>query len=100
MPYITKKRQRELRSRIDGRTVGHETTEGELNFILTTIIGEYIIKKGLRYKQINEVLGALQGCTLEFYRRVAVPYEESKIEENGDVDVYHIIEAMQKSEKA
>ncbi len=100
MPYITKKRQRELRSRIDGRVVGHETTEGELNFILTTIIGEYIIKKGLRYKQINDVLGALQGCTLEFYRRVAVPYEESKIEENGDVDVYHIIEAMQQSEKA
>ena len=99
MPYINHKEQRELRDKISG-IVDHKTTEGELNFILTTIIGEYVIKKGLRYKQINDVLGALQGCKLEFYRRVAIPYEDMKIEENGDVDVYHIIEAMLESEKA
>ena len=32
-----------------------------------------------------DVKGAISGATLEFYRRVAVPYEESKIEKNGDV---------------
>ena len=98
MPYINHKEQRDLRDKISG-IVDHKTTEGELNFILTTIIGEYVIKKGLRYKQINDVLGALRGAELEFYRRIAVPYEEGKIEENGDVDVYHILEAMLGSEK-
>lgn len=93
MPYINPKDQAELRERITG-IVTHQTTNGELNFILTTIVGEYVIKKGLRYNQINDVVGALQGCLLEFYRRVAVPYEDSKIEENGDVSVYHILDAM------
>lgn len=99
MPYINHKDQRELRDKITG-IVDHNTTEGELNFILTTIVGEYVIKKGLRYKQINAVLGALQGCQSEFYRRVADPYEDSKIAQGGDVDVYHIIDAMLGSEKA
>lgn len=99
MPYIDQQRQSELRKRLTG-IVTRDTTNGELNFILTTIIGEYVVKKGLRYNQINDVVGALQGCLLEFYRRVVVPYENSKIKENGDVDVYHIIDAMLRSEKA
>ena len=93
MPYIEESNQSKLGSQLHG-IVTSDTTSGDLNFILTTIIGEYVIKKGLRYKQINDVLGALQGCLLEFYRRVAVPYENSKIAENGDVNVYHAIEAM------
>lgn len=93
MPYIPHNEQRRLRGKITG-IIDHDTTEGDLNFILTTIIGEYVIKHGLRYKHINAVLGALQGCQSEFYRRVAEPYEDSKIAEGGDVDVYHIIESM------
>ena len=30
-------------------------------------------------------MGVLECCKLEFYRRVAAPYEDIKIEENGDV---------------
>lgn len=32
----------------------------------------------------DDVAGALECCKLEFYRRVAVPYEEAKIKLNGD----------------
>lgn len=32
----------------------------------------------------RDVLGALECCKLEFYRRVAVPYEDRKITLNGD----------------
>lgn len=32
-----------------------------------------------------DALGALECCKLEFYRRVAAPYEDSKIISNGDV---------------
>lgn len=30
-------------------------------------------------------MGAVEGAKTEFYRRIAVPYEEKKIRENGDV---------------
>jgi len=58
---------------------------GELNFILTRILNRYIEQKGLSYSIINDLVGALEGCKLEFYRRVAVPYEDQKIIDNGDV---------------
>ena len=58
---------------------------GELNFLLTTICLNYFEEVGGRYQQINDILGALEGCKLEFYRRLAAPYEDVKIKENGDV---------------
>ena len=58
---------------------------GQLNFAFTQLIIGYIDLCGLDYQTINEVLGALEGCKLEFYRRVAVPYEQDKMARNGDV---------------
>lgn len=43
--------------------------------------------KGLSYATINEALGALSGAQLEFYRRVAAPYETQKAIDNGEVYV-------------
>lgn len=60
-------------------------TPGELNFALTKLVITYVEGKGLSYQAINDVLGALEGAKLEFYRRVAVPYENEKIRANGDV---------------
>jgi hypothetical protein len=58
---------------------------GELNYVLTTVIIDYMLARGLSYQHINDVDGALSACSKEFYRRVAVPYEEHKIKVNGDV---------------
>lgn len=58
---------------------------GELNYILTVICKKYFENNGGRYQQINDIIGALEGCKLEFYRRLAGPYEDTKIKENGDV---------------
>jgi hypothetical protein len=33
----------------------------------------------------NDVIGALECCKLELYRRMVAPYENTKIKENGDV---------------
>lgn len=74
MPYI-KKKERDLKPE----------TAGGLNFQITKTIKEYIEHRGLSYHTINDVLGALEGAKLEFYRRIAVPYEEGKLKENGDV---------------
>ena len=60
-------------------------TAGELNYALTKVIQGYMLRTGLSYTIINDVIGALEGAKLEFYRRVAVPYENKKIAENGDV---------------
>lgn len=60
-------------------------TPGELNFMITRLLSHYLDSKGKSYQTINDVMGALEGAKLEFYRRVAAPYEDTKIKENGDV---------------
>ena len=55
---------------------------GVLNYILTKIILE---SGPVDYTDINNLIGALECCKLELYRRIAVPYEDKKIQENGDV---------------
>ncbi len=56
--------------------------DGELNYIITRILKEAY---PLRYFNINRAIGVLEACKLEYYRRVAAPYEDTKIEQNGDV---------------
>jgi hypothetical protein len=58
---------------------------GELNYAITCLVRGYLRQNGLRYQQINDVVGALEGAKLEFYRRVVVPYEDRKMLANGDV---------------
>lgn len=59
-------------------------TPGELNYIVTTIIQKYISTHGDSYTTYNSVVGALECCKLEFYRRLVTPYEDEKIKLNGD----------------
>jgi len=78
MPYIEKKRRNDL---IDESP----KTSGELNYKITELAIEYLHNEGKCYKTINEITGALECAKMEFYRRVALPYEQTKIEENGDL---------------
>mgnify|MGYP000299936153 CR=1 FL=1 len=61
------------------------STPGDLNYAFTVIAQAYLRDQGLNYQHINDVVGALEGCKLELYRRVAAPYEDDKIAQNGDV---------------
>lgn len=82
MPYI----KLEDRERFYPYEVGDPETPGELNYVLTQICLGYIYDGGPHnYQKLNDVLGALECCKLELYRRVVVPYEEEKIRLNGDV---------------
>lgn len=60
-------------------------TAGELNYFLTLICLSYLDDKKLSYTTLNEIVGVLECMKLEFYRRAAIPYEDNKIKENGDV---------------
>ena len=80
MPYITKMN----RERINDNVKEPETA-GELNYAITMLCNDFIRDQGKRYDSINAVIGVLECAKLEFYRRLAAPYEDQKIEENGDV---------------
>ena len=79
MPYIKLERRQEMQ--LDG---GNANTAGELNYQLTVVCKDYMEHKGLSYATINDIVGALECCKLEFVRRVVNPYEDKKIIENGD----------------
>jgi len=80
MPYILQK------DRVDLFTgVRKPANSGELNFMITSLLIDYIQEHGLRYANINGCLGALSGADYEFKRRVVKPYEKKKCAENGDV---------------
>jgi hypothetical protein len=81
VPYINRVARRELRYRTSCNT-------GELNYEFTRVVQQYIEKYGLSYRAINDVIGSLEGAKQEFYRRVAAPYEDEKLKENGDVYDY------------
>ncbi len=81
MPYIKQDRRKAIRE-----DIWWLDTPGELNYIISQLLIEYTLNNKLSYQSINDCLGALEGAKQEFYRRVAVPYEEKKIAENGDLE--------------
>ena len=83
MPYV----DRETRNRvaISYQSKGSPQNAGELNYFFTTVVQRYLKEHGINYQRINDCLGALEGCKLELYRRIATPYEDNKITDNGDV---------------
>ena len=80
MPYI----KQNDRSNFDISNLS-PTNAGELNFLISEICAKYIRDNGFRYTNCNEVIGALECAKIEFYRRVVAPYEDKKINENGDI---------------
>lgn len=84
MPYVAKSDRIDLNQKIvfAGRPIN---TPGELNYLITRLIDQYIYGKGKSYAILNEAIGALECAKLELYRRIAAPYEDEKIKENGDV---------------
>jgi hypothetical protein len=57
---------------------------GNLNYLISSILYKSYGDQP-RYDDINEIVGMLECCKLEFYRRIAAPYEDIKTKENGDV---------------
>lgn len=80
MPYIKQERREAILAGAKPQDAG------ELNFAISVLVDNYLKDKGgIKYSHLNEVVGALDCAKLELYRRLAAPYEDKKIEENGDV---------------
>jgi hypothetical protein len=83
MPYITKTD----RAIIEDTDIANfvPANGGELQYVIALFVEKYIKSKGLRYQYCQDIMGALAGAQMEFYRKVVGPYEEQKIAENGGV---------------
>lgn len=58
---------------------------GELHFLIAQAVDRYLRANGLGYRTLNDVMGALACAQQEVYRRLAAPYEDRKLADNGDV---------------
>lgn len=92
MPYIIQDKRDVLDPVIDELMVAlvnlqiddeGNNMEGNINYVFTKLLKKCY---GDSYGELNDALGILTAVQLEFYRRVAVPYEDQKIYDNGDVD--------------
>ncbi len=89
MPYIPQQQRIDIHNDLLDDELGglNWTPEnaGELNFLVSTFIANYIKTKGLKYAVVNEMIGALECAKMELNRVIIGPYEDIKIAENGPV---------------
>ncbi len=85
MPYIKQVERNRFENTLNDIMHNLPANAGELNYMLSRICDIYIQVKGKNYQNLNEVIGVLECVKQEYYRRIVVPYEDKKIEDNTDV---------------
>jgi hypothetical protein len=89
MPYIPEE-NRAIFDKVVRKCIRNmpiDTSYGEMNYLLTSILGTFIQQNGVNYSTLQSVIGLLECVKLELYRRIVSPYEERKLDDNGDVDI-------------
>ncbi len=89
MPYIIKEKRNALDPAISNLTTAFKALNDDENFAGNL---NYVISKLLKtlypapnYQRFNDMIGALECCKLELYRKRIAPYEDGKERENGPV---------------
>lgn len=87
MPYIKKEDRTKFQAALELLSQTPPTTPGELNYLISMISSSYARAKGeMKYATgVNDIIGALECAKLEWYRRIAIPYEDKCIKKNGDI---------------
>ena len=94
MPYI----KQGLRDKLDGQIEALKNTIGEIcvdnteHGILNYVLTQLLTCPNPTYEYINGVIGVLECSKLEFYRRLAMPYEDNAASKNGDIMVYKSVD--------
>ena len=87
MPYIKNEDRAKFHLHADHGAQGIKLVAenaGELQYCIAVLL-RHFLKPGYRYQDLNDVMGALAGAQMEFYREVVVPYEKMKQAANGGV---------------
>lgn len=87
MPYIRQEERNRFTMPLNDIAMAGIATEGELNFLITTLCQIYLTDKNFCYKNLNAVIGCLESAKLEFYRQIVSPYEDKKIIQNGSIEI-------------
>jgi hypothetical protein len=82
MPYIKQEERRPFDEWI-AKESPKNWTAGQLNYVVTSLVRLWLHKPS--YSAIAAATGVLENVKQEMYRRLASPYEDQKIAENGDV---------------
>jgi len=82
MPYIVPEDRPELQMLVDQFP---ELSVGDLNYVFTLLAHKCIQEQGLRYVNLNAVVGVFESAKAEFQRRVVAKYEDEKARLNGNV---------------
>ncbi len=85
MPYLKPQNKEYFEDLLKALGYVSMANGGELNFILTEVLKQFMETHEMRYETYNTMMGALESCKLELYRRKIAPYENEKMEANGDV---------------
>ena len=85
MPYITKKRLDALLGNSTSDFNYKMTSKGELNFMITQLLIEYINDRKLSYTTISEASAAARDAANELDRRILSKYEDTMLQKHGDV---------------
>jgi hypothetical protein len=100
MPYIAEELRRELDPLIDAlaerlaaqaKAAGYDAAfTGPLNYACTRLALGVMRRRfgGLRYWLIAALTGVFHNMATEFYRRLAIPYEDRQMAQSGDVDLF------------
>lgn len=96
MPYIKQEYRNELDNLIDDfakkvkeihKDNPAQTRDGLLNYSLTRLFNQ--VYADARYHDFNELIGMLECCKLEYYRKYIADYEDLKENENGKVETFN-----------
>jgi len=78
MPYISIEKREELFHR------DPENSE-ELQYLIATMISDYLLDKNRSLQAMNDVMGALSSAKADFYHKVLGPRKDTKELINGHV---------------
>jgi hypothetical protein len=86
MPYISKDQRARFDELVDKfvAEIRNDLSSGDLNYLLSSLVWK-LFQNNKSYSSINQIIGALECVKFEFYRRQAAPYEDIKLEANGDL---------------
>lgn len=90
MPYIHFSKRLEFDQEIDNlvakiKDKNNDDLAGTLNYIISRLTWKLCTDSCLCYARMNTIIGALECVKTEFYRRIAAPYENKKIDSEGDI---------------
>lgn len=85
MPYIRGRRRIELDRLLRELYEVTDLSVRELNYVITRLLLKYMEHANECYAAYNGLVGVLECCKMELYRRLIATYEDEKMEENGDV---------------